>query len=88
MICTSRIPLGLAAKMWVAEGDVDVDGKAAGVGQDGWYYQWWRRLHCLMGEERYEAGLYLTRPSHEKFKCDGFGFKIGYRAVVQAPKRA
>ncbi len=30
--------------------------------------------------------MYLIRPSHEEFRCDGFSFKVGYKAVVQAPE--
>ena len=35
MIRASRIPLGLAAKMWVDEGDADVDNAVAGAGEAG-----------------------------------------------------
>lgn len=81
MIRATRIPLGLAAKIWVKAGAVDVDGEL--IPKDGYYYSWWRGLHCLMGKEGYDAGHYLIRPSYESFKCRGFGIKVGYRAVMQ-----
>ena len=39
MIRAKRIPLGHAAKMWAALGDIDIDGNVVGVGQPGWYYK-------------------------------------------------
>ena len=36
-----------------------------------------------MGKEGYDEGLYLVRPSWEKFLCEGMMFKMGYKAVVQ-----
>ena len=84
MIRATRMPLGYAAKMWVEVGDTDAEGKVVSKGQEGWYYKWWRGLHCLMGKEGFDAGLYLVRPSHESFIVDGFGFKAGYKAVIQA----
>ncbi|KAI4247288.1 MAG: hypothetical protein L6R40_001631 [Gallowayella cf. fulva] len=88
MIRAARIPLGHAAKMWVKPGDIDIDGNVVCPGQEGWYYKWWRGLHCLMGKEGYDAGLYWIRPWGEGFKCEGMTFKISYqgascRAVVQ-----
>lgn len=88
MVRATRIPLGLAAKMWVEEGDVDLDGVAAGPQERGYYYKWWRGLHCLMGNEGYANGLYRVRPSFERFKCTEFGFKLDSRAVIQAPEGA
>ncbi|KAL8899840.1 MAG: hypothetical protein Q9192_001366 [Flavoplaca navasiana] len=85
MIRATRMPLGHAAKRWRQVGELDIDGKAIQPGQEGWYYDWWRGLHCLMGKEGYDAGLYLVRPSWEKFRCVGMTFKIGYKAVVQLP---
>ncbi|KAL9010490.1 MAG: hypothetical protein Q9180_009288, partial [Flavoplaca navasiana] len=85
MIRATRMPLGHAAKRWRQVGESDIDGKAIQQGQEGWYYDWWRGLHCLMGKEGYDAGLYLVRPSWEKFRCVGMTFKIGYKAVVQLP---
>ncbi len=83
MIRATRIPLGHAAKRWRSVGERDVDGKVIEWGQEGWYYDWWRGLHCLMGKEGYDKGLYLVRPSWEKFLCEGMAFKVGYKAVVQ-----
>ncbi|KAL8727092.1 MAG: hypothetical protein Q9166_006279 [cf. Caloplaca sp. 2 TL-2023] len=88
MIRATRIPLGHAAKMLVRVGHIDIDGNVVQPGQEGWYYKWWRGLHCLMGKEGYDAGLYWVRPSWEKFRCEGMGFKIrymkmSYKAVVQ-----
>lgn len=80
-----RVPFGHAAKAWKSVGDVDVEGNVVGYGQDGYYCLWWRGIHCLMGKEGEDAGLYQIRPSWEEFKCDGFGFKIAYKAVVQLP---
>ncbi|KAL8637942.1 MAG: hypothetical protein Q9226_009054 [Calogaya cf. arnoldii] len=85
MIRATRIPLGHAAKQWRKVGDTDIDGKVVQPGQEGWYYDWWRGLHCLMGKEGYDAGMYLVRPSWEKFLCEGMTFKIGCKAVVQLP---
>lgn len=64
---------------------MDVDGKIVRLGQEGWYHDWWRGLHCLMGKQGYDEGLYLVRPSWEKFLCEGMAFKVGYKAVVQLP---
>lgn len=83
MIRATRIPLGHAAERWRKVGERDVDGKVIERGQEGWYYDWWRGLHCLMGKEGYDEGLYLVRPSWEKFLCEGMAFKVGYKAVVQ-----
>ena len=85
MIRATRIPLGHAAKNLVEVGDTDVDGNAVEAGQEGWYYLWWGGIHCLMGKEGYDAGLYLIRPSHEDFICPGLGFKLTRKAVVQLP---
>ncbi|KAL8759364.1 MAG: hypothetical protein Q9199_000799 [Rusavskia elegans] len=85
MIRATRIPLGHAAKQWRHVGETDIDGKIIQLGQEGWYYDWWRGLHCLIGKEDYDAGLYLVRPSWEKFLCGGMTFKIDYKAVVQLP---
>ncbi|KAL8921639.1 MAG: hypothetical protein Q9172_003887 [Xanthocarpia lactea] len=85
MIRATRIPLGHAAKRWRQVGETDIDGKVVQQGQEGWYYDWWRGLHCLMGKEGYDAGLYLVRPSFETFRCEGMTFKMDYKAVVQLP---
>ncbi|KAL8908230.1 MAG: hypothetical protein Q9207_000951 [Kuettlingeria erythrocarpa] len=79
----TRVPLGLAAKMWVTAGDVDVDGNVATEDDEGWYYKWWKGLQVLMGQEGNDAGLYLIRPTHEFDRCAGMGFKLSHWAVVQ-----
>ena len=85
MVRASRMPLGYAAKMWVAEGDMDINGNVAQADQAGWYYKWWGSIHCLMGREGQRAGMYLIRPSFEK-RLPGFGFKLEYKAVIQLPE--
>ena len=47
MIKARRMPLGYAAKMQVAVGDLDRNGIPAIEG--GFYYKWYRGLHCLCG---------------------------------------
>jgi len=86
MIRATRVPLGNAAKVYVKEGEIDIDGKIVKKHDEGYFYKWWRGIHCLMGQEGLNANLYLIRPSFEAFRCNGFTFKIGYRAVVQAPE--
>ncbi|KAL8847608.1 MAG: hypothetical protein Q9221_007338 [Calogaya cf. arnoldii] len=85
LIRATRIPLGHAAKQWRQVGDTDIDGKVIQSGQEGWYYDWWRGLHCLMDKEGYDAGMYLVRPSWKKFLCEGMTFKIGCKSIVQLP---
>ena len=85
MIRATRVPLGHAAKFWQGEGAVDVDGNVVQKGEEGYYYKWWRGLHCLCGKEGSDRDLYLIRPSHEKFKCEGIGFKVSSRAAIQLP---
>ena len=85
MIRARRVPLGHAAKFWKAEGDVDVDGNVVPKGEAGYYYKWWRGLHCLCGKEGLDRNLYMIRPYNEKFKCLGFGFKVSSRAIIQLP---
>jgi len=75
------MPLGHAYKILVAAGDKDIDGKV--VTETDYYYQWWRGLHCLMGKEGLDAGLYMVRLSFENFRCPKFTFKVSSRAVVQ-----
>ena len=82
----SRVPLGLAAKMLVKVGDVDIYGNVIKRGEGGWYYKWWRGLHCLMGEEGLDTGMFFQRPSHEGELCGGFTFKKDFKAVIQAPE--
>ena len=84
MVRATRMPLGRAAKMRVRAGDIDIDGNVMGVEDEGYYYKWWRGLHCLMGDEGFAADMYLIRPSFERFRCRGFAFKKSYKAVVQA----
>ena len=81
MIRATRMPLGRAAKQYVKRGEKDVNGKKAP--KDGWYYLSWGGIHILMGKEGLAAGRYWVRPSHEKFKCPGLGFKIEDWAEVQ-----
>ena len=81
MIRATRVPLGHAYKKWIEQGLEDVDGNV--VTEAGYYYMWWRGLHCMMGKEGLDAGLYKIRPSFESFKCTGFGFKISHKAVIQ-----
>ncbi|KAL8672035.1 MAG: hypothetical protein Q9168_003487 [Polycauliona sp. 1 TL-2023] len=89
-----RIPLGHASKTWRNVGDKGFDRDdnlvALKQGEEGWYYDWWHGLQCLMGKEGYDKLIhdkekYLYRPAYEKFKCEGMGFKIGCKAVVQLP---
>ncbi len=87
MVRATRIPLGNAAKRWVDVGESDVDGVVVRAGEQGYYYQWWRGLHCLMGKEGYDAGQYMIRPRFEKPKTQGLSFKTGYKAVIQQPSR-
>ena len=89
MIRATRIPLGHAAKKLVQVGDIDLNGNFVQEGQQGYYYLWWGKIHCLMGKEGYDAGRYLIRPSHEDLHPNiarpSLGFKLGYRAEVQFP---
>ena len=81
MIRATRMPLGSAFKKLRKVGEEDLDGKV--VEEQAYYYQWWGGLHCLMGQEGFDQGLYMIRPSFEKFRCDTFGFKVTHKAVVQ-----
>ena len=83
MVRATRMPLGKAAKMNVEVGDIDIDGNVIEEGNEGFCYKWWRGLHCLMGKEGFDAGMYLIRPSFEQFRCEGFTFKKGFKAVLQ-----
>jgi len=40
MIRATRMPLGNAAKMWVQDGYVSVDGIRAEKKHQGYYYKW------------------------------------------------
>lgn len=87
MVRLGRIPLGYAAKMYVKAGDEDMDGNTVQPGQEGYYYKWWPGVHCLMGKEGYDKGLYKARPYERKFKVrEAMGFKIKSRAVIQKPE--
>ena len=85
MIRATRVPLGHAAKFRKNEGEVDLDGNLVPKGGEGYYYKWWRGLHCLCGKEGLDRNLYLIRPSHETFRCPGFGSKVSSRARIQLP---
>ena len=81
MIRAIRVPLGRAAKRWVKSGERDVKGER--VEKEGWYYLSWGGIHTLMGKEGLDVKRYRIRPSHDKFKCDGLGFKISDWAEIQ-----
>lgn len=81
----SRRPLGHAAKMYCHEGDVDINGDVVPVGGEGWYYNWYGGIHCLMGKEGYNAHLYQIRPRFEYLGLPTFGFKVAGWALVQLP---
>ena len=85
MIRATRMPLGHAAKFWKEEGDVDVDGNIVPEGGAGYYYKWWRGLHCLCGKEGLDRNVYRIRPSFETFRCPDSGFKVSSRAKIQKP---
>jgi len=86
MIRATRMSLGNAVKVWVNAGDIDVEGNTVSQDQEGYYYRWWRGLHCLCGDEGLQADVYRIRPSFEKFLTDDFSFKLSCKAVVQLPK--
>ena len=79
----TRMPLGQAAKFWKGVGEIDVDGNAVPEGGAGYYYKWWRGIHCLCGKEG-EDDVY-QRPCHERYRCPGVGFKVSSRAKIQLP---
>ena len=85
MIRGTRVSLGHAAKFWKEEGDTDVDGNIVPKGKAGYYYKWWRGLHCLCGKEGLDHNVYQIRPSYETPKCLNFGFKVSSRAKIQLP---
>ena len=85
MVRATRVPLGHAAKVFCREGDVDLDGHALTKDEEGYYYQWYSGLQLLCGHEGLNAGRYLQRPSGERIRVEGLGFKRGYKAVVQLP---
>ena len=63
MVRTTRVPLGNSAQDFVIVGDTDIDGRVVSPGEQGWYHEWWRALHCLMGKDGLDADMYLQRPS-------------------------
>ena len=83
MVRATRFPLGKAAKRWVDVGEVDVNGNIVAQDDAGYYYLWYRGIHCLRGQE--DEGNYLQRPSFEELKCKKLAFKLGCKAVIQAP---
>ena len=82
MIRATRAPLGFAAKFWKKKGDKDIDGHVLTKAEEGYYYMWWRNIHCLCGDEGLKAGLFKIRPSFEQAGPVGFNFKVTCRAVV------
>ena len=84
MIRNTRMPLGHAAKFWKEPGAIDIDGNILPEGREGYYYKWWRGIHCLCGKEG-DRDVYQNRPCREKFRCPDFGFKVSSRAKIQLP---
>lgn len=84
MVRATRVPLGHAAKVWIEEGEQDVDGEVVEAGQAGFYYRWWRGIYCLVDEEGMAEEMYPVRPSHEAFWCPSFSFRRSYKAVIQS----
>lgn len=66
---------------WWGHGEKDLDGNV--VADTRYQYQWWRGVHCPMGKEGLDAGLYTIRPGFEIFLGDKFTFKVSSRAVVR-----
>ena len=85
MIRGNRVPIGHAAKVWKNEGELDVYGDSVPVDGAGYYYMWWRGIHCLCGKEGLDAGVYKHRPSHEESLSFWHDFKVSSRAIVQLP---
>ena len=83
MVRATRVPLGIAAKVFVEAGQKDITGLQVNVGEEGWYYLWWRGLHLLCGKEGLDAGIYRIRPSHEAFIADGLIWLKHFKAVLQ-----
>ena len=79
----TRVSLGLAAKFWKKEGDVDMNGHVLTKAEEGYYDKWWRNVHCLCGKEGLDPGMYLIRPSEQTLGPKSFGFKVSSRAVIQ-----
>ena len=85
MVRALRNPMGFAYKVQVNEGDRDIDGVATTKQDAGYYYGWWKGLHCLMGKEGLDGGLYRIRPAYEKPLCKRMTWKMSSRAIVQLP---
>ena len=94
MIPATRLPLGYAAKIYCNVGDRDIDGNLVQSGQEGWYYLWYKGIHCLKGAEGWDAEVaHALRTGEDlmtghvsfakEYKDVELGFKIGHRAVVQ-----
>lgn len=83
MVRATRMPLRIAAKVYVNVGETDFQGQTIEPGQEGWYYLWWRGLHLLCGMEGLNAGIFKIRPSHESFAADGLIWLKKYRAAWQ-----
>ena len=83
-----RRPLGNASKIWVNAGDKDLNGKVATITDVGWYYRWWGGIHLLCGDEGFEDGIYLMRPSFEDLLPPGDWFKLEprYKCRIQPPR--
>ena len=79
MVRARCMPVGFPCVVDVKEGDLDVDGNPCTEPRE--YYGWQDGIHCLMGDEGYQAGLYMVRPSHEKPKCKGIGWKVGWKVI-------
>ena len=83
MVRPTRCPLGNAFKIHAHAKTKDMYGNV--IEGAGWYYGWWRGLHCLMGHEGEQAGLYWVRPSFEHFKAKGMAIKAKSACVIQEP---
>ncbi|KAL9035156.1 MAG: hypothetical protein Q9180_005009, partial [Flavoplaca navasiana] len=81
MVRALRNPLGNAFKIYAQADTKDMYGNV--IEEAGWYYGWWRGLHCLMGQEGEQAGLYWVRPSFEHFKASGMAIKAKSVCIVQ-----
>ena len=87
MVRAIRMPMGAAAKAWMDVGEKDINGEVLVHGEEGYYYKWWRGIHCLCGDEGLNAGLYKIRPLFEKCLCQGFTWKKGFKAVRQLDEK-
>ncbi|KAI4137513.1 MAG: hypothetical protein L6R39_007245 [Caloplaca ligustica] len=85
MLRATRNPLGNARKIWVTAGMVDGNGNTAGLGDQGYYYAWFRGLQPLMGKEGWDAGRYRVRPSGEKQKPGLLTWYLQCKCEVQLP---